>query len=92
MTDKESNRATGRDKGFSISTSWWLVLLTAVIVGFRAATSPYYMEEWSVWSWFLMTLPVTFPFVIFAGVVALRAVLGLALLVLSLFSKDRHPF
>lgn len=67
-------------------------MLTAVIIGFRAATSPYCMEEWSVWSWFLMTLPVMFPFVIFAGVVALQAVLGLVLLVLSLFSKGRNPF
>lgn len=36
-------------------------VLTAVIIAARACTSNLPMEEWSILSWFLMTLPITLP-------------------------------
>ena len=49
-------------------------VLTGVIVAARACTSNLPMEEWSVLSWFLMTLPITL----------IPAVMGLFLLGCSL--------
>lgn len=51
---------------FSFGTGLCGVLLTVAIIAIRAfqpGAEP--MSQWSAWSWFLMTLPVTLPFIFF---------------------------
>ena len=57
-------------KSITIGCGVWGPILSAVIIAARAACGSAPMEEWSVWSWFLMTLPVTVPFVAFVAVLA----------------------
>ena len=50
----------------TVSTGLCGVLLTIAIIAIRAfqpGAEP--MSQWSAWSWFLMTLPVTLPLILF---------------------------
>lgn len=67
LCDKNQNRTV-----FSFGTGLCGVLLTIAIIAIRAfqpGAEP--MCEWSAWSWFLMTLPVTLPIIFFIAVGAL---------------------
>ena len=55
-----------RKKNITIGCGIWGTVLSAVIIASRAACGSTPMEEWSVWSWFLMTLPVTAPAIVAA--------------------------
>lgn len=64
MEENNQNRTV-----FSFGTGLCGVLLTVAIIAIRAfqpGAEPMYM--WSAWSWFLMTLPVTLPFIFFLAV------------------------
>ena len=65
----------------------WGVILTIAIIAIRAfqfGAEP--MSQWSAWSWFLMTLPTTFPMICFlsVGTVAL-----ISWIIYTVFSKKR---
>ena len=67
MEENNQNRTV-----FSFSTGLCGVLLSVAIIAIRAfqpGAEP--MSQWSVWSWFLITLPVTLPFIAFLVVGAL---------------------
>ena len=55
-------------KSITVGCGVWGPLLSAVIIAARALCGSLPMEEWSVWSWFLMTLPMTIPFVVFFAI------------------------
>lgn len=60
-------------KSITIGCGIWGPVLSAVIIAARAVCGSVPMEEWSVRSWILMTLPMTFPFVLFVAVSAFCA-------------------
>ena len=71
----------------TISMGKYGVILTIAIIAIRAfqiGAEP--MSQWSAWSWFLMTLPITFPMICFlsVGTVAL-----LSWIICAVFSKKR---
>lgn len=57
-----------RTKTITVGCGIWGPVLSAMIIAARAVCGSVPMEEWSVWSWFLMTLPITIPFVAFLSV------------------------
>ena len=54
-------------------------ILSGVIVAARAAVGTTPMEEWSVLSWFLMTLPITLPAILVGAFLLFCAIVYVAL-------------
>jgi hypothetical protein len=71
----------------TISMGKYGVILTIAIIAIRAfqfGAEP--MSQWSVWSWFLMTLPVTLPMICFLSVGTVALILWI---IYTVFSKKR---
>ena len=68
----------------TISMGKYGVILTIAIIAIRAfqvGAEP--MSQWSVWSWFLMTLPITFPMICFFSVGTVTLILWIMYTVFS---------
>ena len=71
----------------TISMGKYGVILTIAIIAIRAfqiGAEP--MSQWSAWSWFLMTLPITFPMICFLSV---GTVARLSWIICAVFAKKR---
>ena len=85
---KEVNNTKGNV--ITLKSSLLGVLLTISIIGIRAfQPSAQPLESWSTWSWFWMTLPVTYPFVILILLKSLQITIDLIMIVIDCFSHKK---
>ena len=75
---------TKKDTSFTLGCFSGGPALSGAIILARALCGSSPMEEWSVLSWILMTLPVTIPIVLGLGFLALWAIA-------AVFSLGRRP-
>jgi len=73
-------------KSLTFSSGWYGLALSAIIIAVRAfQQNAEPMSSWSVWSWFLMLLPVYWPFVLLAAFYVLK-------LIVILFDRPRRTW